>query len=244
MADTTIAFNAPFEDQLAFFRKKTNVPTARWDDIMRSAHDHGFMVAGAMQADLIADFRTAIDKAIELGTGLAEFRKDFDKIVKRYGWDYTGGRDWRTSVIYKTNLTASYSAGRFIQLSAPEVSRVRPYWLYRHSDSVLSPRPEHESWDGKIVAANDSWWKTHYPPNGWGCQCYVFAIAKDELAKYGKKEPDAAPTAPQSTAGIDKGWDYAPGQSAAERIYSQKESDLKAKDPDVAKLFERLNKER
>ena len=37
------------------------------------------------------------------------FREDFDAIVARLGWDYNGGRDWRTRVIYETNLNTSYA---------------------------------------------------------------------------------------------------------------------------------------
>ncbi len=40
----------------------------------------------------LADFRAAVDKAISQGTTLAEFRKDFDTIVAKYGWSYNGSR--------------------------------------------------------------------------------------------------------------------------------------------------------
>jgi len=31
----------PFEEQIAFFRQKLNIPTARWDDLWQEAHDTG-----------------------------------------------------------------------------------------------------------------------------------------------------------------------------------------------------------
>jgi uncharacterized protein with gpF-like domain len=44
-----------------------------------------------------------------------------------------------------------------------------------------------------ILRADDPWWKTHYPPNGWGCQCTVHAVSLQELRdKYGKDGPDTA----------------------------------------------------
>ena len=79
-------FNTPFAEQLAFFRAKLNLPTERWDDIKRAAHDRAFIVAGAGKADLLNDLKRAVDKAIEKGTGLDEFRRDFKQIVFNRGW--------------------------------------------------------------------------------------------------------------------------------------------------------------
>ena len=222
-----------FAEQIAFFRQKVNLGTQRWDDILGAAHDRSFVVAGAAKADLLADLRAAVTKAIEQGTTLAEFRKDFEALVARHGWTgWTGegtaaGRAWRTRIIYETNLRASYAAGRWAQIQ--QVKAERPYLLYRHNDNVLHPRPLHVAWDGKVIAADDPWWRTHFPPNGWGCQCRVHAVDDAYLRKLGKAGPDPAPddgtydyfnkvsgvTLRDIPKGIDPGWDYAPGASVA-----------------------------
>jgi hypothetical protein len=120
----------PFREQAEFFQRKLNLPTDAWTDIYGQEHDWAFVVAGANRDEIVADFRTAVEKAITRGTSLEEFRRDFDDIVARYGWDYNGGRNWRSRVIYETNLRSSYSAGRWEQLQA--VKSVRPYWQYIH----------------------------------------------------------------------------------------------------------------
>lgn len=51
----------PFAEQIAFFRRKLNVPTERWDDLWQAAHDRAFVVAGAAKADLLEDLRGAVD---------------------------------------------------------------------------------------------------------------------------------------------------------------------------------------
>ncbi len=76
----------PFAEALAFLRGKLNLPTERWDDLTGAAHDRAFVVAGAMQADLLMDLRAAVEKAIEQGTTLETFRQDFKKIVADRGW--------------------------------------------------------------------------------------------------------------------------------------------------------------
>lgn len=161
----------PFAEAIEFFRGKLGnlIPTAKWDDVKKAQHDRGFMVAGAMKADLLNDFATAVQTTIEDGKSIDWFRKAFDAIVDAHGWAHTGERNWRSRVIYQTNLTTSYAAGRLAQLRDPELLDLKPYWTYRHNDSVLNPRPEHQAWDGLTLPADDPWWQTHYPPNGWGC---------------------------------------------------------------------------
>ena len=103
----------------------------------------------------------------------------------------------------------------------------RPWWRYRHSEAVTEPREAHLAWDGLVLHADDPWWTTHYPPNGWGCQCYVETLSQEDLARLGKAGPDSAPdkdikqmrvgqAAPREVSvprGIDPGFAYAPGRA-------------------------------
>ena len=211
----------PFAEQIAFFRRKLNLPTEGWTDIYTAEHDWAFVVAGANRDAIVSDFRAAVEKAIAEGTTLQDFRKDFDAIVATHGWDYNGGRDWRSRVIYETNLNTSYAAGRFEQLQAA------PLWQYVHADWVQNPRHQHLAWDGLVLPKDDPWWQAHFPPNGWGCQCSVRGLWPDDLAEVGKQGPDAAPEvnlverlvgARSATPrlvrvpeGIDPGFEYTPG---------------------------------
>jgi len=224
------SFNKPFAEQVAFFKQKLNLPSERYDDILAAAHDRAFMVAGAAKADLLTDLRKAVDKAITEGKSIQWFRSQFKDIVKKHGWEgYTGsntqaGRDWRTRIIYRTNIASSYAAGRWQQLNHPDLLTSRPYWKYIHNDTVSHPRPLHVSWSGKVLKHDDPFWQTHFPPNGWGCRCRVVAVSQSDYT--GASAPDNGVythedrhgirhTVPQ---GIDFGWDYAPGRSNAELL--------------------------
>lgn len=223
-----IGKNTPFEEQLEFFKKKLNLPTERWDDVMRSAHDRAFVVAGAANADLLNDLHAAVQRGIETGSGLGQFRKDFAEIVQRHGWTgWTGegtaaGEAWRTKVIYQTNTATSYAAGRWKQLTDPKLLQIRPYWKYIHADGVVHPRPLHLSWNGLVLPYDHEFWKTHFCPNGWGCHCRVMAVdarAYQAAVTAGKAEPPEGWTQvnPKTGApvGIDKGFDYAPGANSS-----------------------------
>lgn len=214
----------PFAEQIAFFKRKLNLPTESWTDIYKSEHDWAFVVAGANRDALVADFRKAVERAIEDGVSLEKFRKDFDAVVVQHGWDYNGGRDWRSRVIYETNLNTSYAAGRYEQLQDA------PYWQYQHADWVTHPRHQHLAWDGLVLARDDPFWNTHFPPNGWGCQCSVRGLWARGLKRLGKSGPDEAPEVQwvareigQNSAsgprvvrvpeGIDPGFEYVPGKA-------------------------------
>lgn len=223
-----------FTPQIRFFRGKLNLPTRTWTDVWQEGHDTAFMVAGAYKADLLADLRQAVDLAIIGASSLDDFRKDFDRIVAKHGWQYNGSREWRTRVIFETNLRTTYMAGRFAQLTNPDMLAVRPFWEYKHDDGVRNPRPQHLAWNGLILRHDDPFWLTHFPPNGWGCQCEVRARNERDLKARGKTGPDTAPperlverrvgvTGPNPRTvlvpdGIDPGWAYTPGRSVADTI--------------------------
>ena len=223
----TVAYGSlPFQQQIAFFRNKKNVLTESWLDLWQSEHDNGFMVAGANRIDLLADFNDAVRKTIADGATLEDFRRDFDRIVARHGWDYNGGRNWRSRVIYETNLRQSYSAGRWQQ--EQQLKKARPWKRYRHNDAVQHPRPVHLGWDNKIWAVDDPVWRVIHPQNGWGCKCYTETLSDRDLKRLGKTGPDPSPELEwidvtvgqrspggprtvRTVVGIDPGFAYAPG---------------------------------
>jgi len=214
-------FNLPFDEQIAFFKKKLNVPTRKWDDLWEAQHAKGFMIAGAMKADLLGDFRQAVDKAIAGKSTLADFRKEFDGIVEKHGWSYKGGRNWRTRVIYDTNVRQAFNAGRWQQLNDPDVKDFYGYLVYRHGDSRV-PRPHHLAWDGTTLPADHPWWDTHFPQNGWGCKCKVFAATKGERKAAGPKgQAPPSPIDPKTgePVGIDKGFGFNVGKAYLEQTH-------------------------
>jgi uncharacterized protein with gpF-like domain len=230
MPDNFTFTGLPFEQAIEFLKRKVNISTLHWDDLWRGMHSREFMVAGAMQEDLVQDFHDAINKAITDGTTLREFQKNFDDLVQKYGWSYHGERNWRSALIYDTNLRTAYSAGRWKQQTDPDVQRQRPWLIYKHMDGVLHPRPEHLAWNNMSLPADDPWWEAHYPPNGWGCHCYVVSGSDNDLDRMGKQGPDTAPPTQyyswkdrtgkvhQVPVGIDPGWDYNPGKAAYDEI--------------------------
>lgn len=68
-------------------------------------------------------------------------------------------------------------------------------------------------------------WQTHFPPNGWGCHCRVYAVNAREYEKSkaaGQGDPpdgwDNLDEKTGAPVGIAKGFDYAPGASVADEL--------------------------
>ena len=227
-----MAFNPadlPFEQANEYWRKKIKLPSSGWTDIWQEQHSHGFVVAGASHDALLEDLYNALSEARSKG-GYEAFKQAFPEIAKAHGWSYNGTPGWRSRVIYDTNVRQAYNAGRYQQMQS--VKHLRPYWQYRHSGAA-HPRLEHKAWDKLILSADDDWWDTHMPQNGFGCGCTVESLsrveARMEWAKNGKDGPDTAPAMewqevivgkngshPRTVRvpkGIDPGFAYNPGKA-------------------------------
>lgn len=196
MATESGQFQLPFKEQLAYLKQKKTLPTATYKDIDSRQHDKAFVVAGAMKADLLSDLHRIVIQAAESGQSFKSFQDNFDDVLGKHGWLNDADKEykaWRANVIYQTNLRTSHAAGRYKQMTDPEVLKRRPYWRYRHN-SVENPRIQHQRWNNLVLPADAQFWKINFPPNGYGCQCTVDAINNRQLHAMGKTQPDDEPS--------------------------------------------------
>ena len=82
-------------------------------------------------------------------------------------------------------------------------------WLRYTALLDARTRPEHAAWHGVILPVDHPWWKTHYPPNGWGCRCKAMSVGPDDLEAEGWRVTEEPPLA-GSPCGIDPGFDCCP----------------------------------
>ena len=136
MADSVIAaIGLPFDEAYRFFegkiRKTASGDHASWAEVYGAEHARAFTVAGAASDALLADFQAEIGKAIRNGTTLADFRGKFDEIVAKHGWQQRHEPGWRAKIIYETNMATAHAAGRYAQMTDPDVLEAYPYWQVR-----------------------------------------------------------------------------------------------------------------
>lgn len=229
---STKAKSLPFKEAIDHFKGKVNLSTEAWTDLWEGMHARAFVVAGAMKDDLLCDFHSAITKALEEGTTLNDFRRQFDTIVERHGWSYNGSRGWRSRTIYDTNLRQAHMTGRWKQVQGNKA--LFPYLRYVPLTGG-NRRQQHQAWRNTVLPVDHPWWDTHYPMNGWGCKCTVVSMTEGELKRQGLSVSDDPATEMEKHTiktpdgeetvfvpkGVAPGFAYNPGKADMGRLYSE-----------------------
>lgn len=113
----------------------------------------------------------------ELNQAFRESKSYNDFKGRAEGITSTFNDTWQRSE-YRTAVQVAESASQYRQLQASK--KVLPLWVYRTvGDGQV--RPEHAALDGLTLSADDPMWSEIYPPNDWGCRCWVDAIMADEF---------------------------------------------------------------
>lgn len=220
-----LSFGVKFHEAIAFLKGKLPEATMAWDDLAGPVHSKVFAVAGAINADFLKDIHTSLVRALENGTTITQFRKDFDKAVQQHGWTYKGKRGWRTKLIFYTNMRSARMGGHWQKIQANK--ELFPYLQYV-SMRDAKVRPQHRLWNGLIYPVDSPFWDTHYPPCGYFCRCDVRSFAQRDITdKNLQVQPPFDPAKMKTRdvvtldgelkdrvpLGIDPGWDHNVGKS-------------------------------
>lgn len=228
-----------------YFADRGLKPAFSWLDVWGEEHAHAFTVAKAVDVELLGVLRDSIKRAIDAGQGFDTWRAALKPELERIGWDKprlvvdpTGERPDRTvdftaprrlQTIFTSNMRSARAAGQWDRIQ--RTKDALPYLLYVRTTSA-EPRPQHLTWAGTILPADDPWWRTHFPPNGWHCKCAVRQISRFEREEklgtpgYDDERPplEEKPFVNRRTGeivrvpdGIDPGWGHNPGLVAERR---------------------------
>ncbi|WP_020613124.1 phage head morphogenesis protein [Sediminispirochaeta bajacaliforniensis] len=196
---------------LDYIKRKNLTPAFSYKDVWNEEHATAFTVAKAMQTDVLADIKGAVEQAIKNGETFDSFKKNLAPTLQGKGWwgkktmtdPVTGrevhaqlGSDRRLRTIYSTNLRSAYQKGTYDRAMD---SPAHPYLMYRLGPSHTH-REQHEAWEGLILPKDDPWWNSHLPPNGYGCKCYITAVSKARKERY-EREGITIPPRADGTGG-------------------------------------------
>ena len=194
------------KEAVEFFRRKGFAIGFDWRDVWQAEHAAAFTVAKATRLDILEDIRGAVAKAITQGVTFRDFKKNLAPVLQAKGWwgrqsmvdPKTGeqvraqlGSDRRLRIIFDTNLRTAQAAGRWERIQ--RVRKRRP-WLRYIAVLDERTRQQHRAWHGTVLPVDDSFWSTHYPPNGWRCRCIVQQLSDRDLKRFGH-EPSRRPRA-------------------------------------------------
>lgn len=193
--DFEAVFKMEPKEILDYFNSKGLRPSFDWHEAYEEAHAKAFTIAKMTDIDLLKDTKKLLEKALKDGQSYSSFKKEAQELFKKKGWiDYkevvnpkTGkkqtvelGTPRRIKKIYDCNMSSAYAVGRYKEQL--EEMDIAPYLQYM---AIMdeSTRPEHQALHGKVFRADDAFWANFYPPNGWGCRCFVRNLTKYQVEK-------------------------------------------------------------
>jgi hypothetical protein len=212
----------PPDQALDWWKRKKLEPGFSYLDVWKDEHAYAFTVAKVTEQDILADVQTSLKEAMANGETMQSWRERVLPLFEKSGWaSYVKEeqRPRRLKLIYDTNMRTARAAGHWQRIQRNKATH--PFLMYQLGPS-REHREEHASWSGTILPADDPFWSTHYPPNGWGCKCWVRALSKSAAARYGGESPrpdtSTEPWVNKKTGetelvpkGIDPGWNYNAG---------------------------------
>lgn len=232
MAEADQLFTEAPEEVTRYFDSKGLRPSEDWRDFAAYEHAVDFTVARSAGYDILADVKAAISDPRRNYLDYGTFAENLEPLLRKRGW-WGKARDPKTGkmvqlgslhrlrTIYWANMSTAFAAGEWERTW--RTRRVLPFLAYEQSGAEHK-RPLHLTWVGTILPVEHSWWRTHYPPNGWLCQCRVRQISRAEARRAGYDPETPAPDdgayrwknkrtgeVLRVPRGIDPGWQGNPG---------------------------------
>ncbi|WP_274520569.1 phage minor head protein, partial [Endozoicomonas atrinae] len=153
------AFDLKPEQAIKYFQQKGIKTSFSWMDMIGEEHDTAFTVAKMMDTDLLSYVDKQVDKMLETGDTLADFKKALIPRLQKAGWwgkqDVVDplssqkpgkitkaqlGSASRLENIFRTNLQSAYAVGQWQSIQAN--SQAAPFLMYDAVEDHRT-RPEH-----------------------------------------------------------------------------------------------------
>lgn len=219
MADATIVPKPlPFQEAIDYWQGKVPVSPDQFWRLANEVKANAFTAASVAGLDMLNDLWRLLEESLSEGLTMGQFQERAQTVFKDKGWE--GLSPYRLDNIFRTNIQTAFNVGRYKQMSDPDTLQNRPYWMY---DAVNDKRtrPTHAALDGTVRRADDPFWDTWYPPNGYRCRCAVRNLSERDVQRRGLTvdtgpPPDMVEPPGQLARPLipDPGFDYNPGKTA------------------------------
>ena len=181
-----------------YFRGRVPVTRKQFYAIAEEYRALAFTVTNYSRITVLKAFKDELQKAIDNGTTIQEFRKGMNSFLQDKG--YRGITPFQADNIFRTNVQTAYNVGHYRSMTDPAVMAARPYWQY---DAVndFKTRPSHLAMDGRVFRADSPVWDEWYPPNGFKCRCGVRSLSARQVESMGLKVESQPPGRAELTDG-------------------------------------------
>lgn len=180
------------KEALAFFKRKGIKPGFSYKDVWQEEHNLAFTVAKLMEASILKTVRDSIERAIEEGQTLEDWKKAVEPALETSGWRShvsDEAKPSRLRLIFETNMRVARANGQADR--AQRVKKLLPFFVWELGPSK-NHRPEHVAWKGLVLRVDSPFLKERYPPCDYECKCRLRQITRVEAEKLGgeSEEPE------------------------------------------------------
>ncbi len=183
----------PFAQAVKFFKGLNVLDRASFERATAAIKARSFTVAGIMRDQMLRTLQNELVLAIQAGDDLRRFKDRIAPRLKQAGFTAQVGKlksgaqalnASHVETVFRTNVLNTYNTGRYVHQNSPTVLAAFPVWEFRAiRPSNPQDRQTHFAANGKMLMANDPFWKTAYPPYGYNCRCRVVARGRKAISK-------------------------------------------------------------
>jgi phage gp29-like protein len=172
----------PFEEAIAFFKRKKVLPPADYARLDAAAKRRSFTVAKLANEDLLAATHDELVKQLQAGADLREFTKFAKARLESAGW--TPANSSHVELVFRNNVVGSYASGRKVEMTQPAVLAARPYWQIMGVADARQ-RPTHHAVQNKVMRADDPFWTRAPLPWGHNDRCRAVSRSEADVTRLG-----------------------------------------------------------
>ncbi len=179
-----------YEEATRYFQDKLEVTPKEFYALHAKYRSLAFTVSGYTAARVISEFHEELQRAIEEGTSMGDFKSHMDDFLERKGLHKL--HPIQAETIFRTNVQTAYNVGAYKEMTSPAVMAARPYWRYDAVEDSRT-RPSHLAMNGRVFPADSPVWDTWYPPNGYKCRCSISTLSKRQVEQQGLEVEEKIP---------------------------------------------------
>jgi hypothetical protein len=216
-----------FSEAVEWFRRRVPISKRKFNSLRTKNRRRAFTVSGTNQLQVVTTIFDELDRSIDQGIGLDEFKRNVRKKLKSR-WREPDSAYLET--VFRTNVQSALNAGRFVQLNEPDVLASRPY---RMLDVVFDARTSDIclAFDDPpfIRLATDPIWATHWPPFHHRCRTGVRGLTRKQAERYGILKKLPSPDIPEGfglAPDVDTEWSPDPKDYPSElfNVYKRRQA--------------------
>lgn len=173
----------PHQEAIDFLGSKPIVSREVFDQLLPELKARAFTITGVESANVVQSIR---DRLADLpkGESWETIKKDIADQLHPFlnnpeDPESRIGAERRAELLLRTHGFQAYQSAAY--KVAERQADAFPFLQYisMEDDRV---RPAHAALNGVVLPRDHEFWKTHFPPWGWGCRCQAVPITEDDHA--------------------------------------------------------------